>query len=68
MAFLAAVAFLNVIVALAWFGVNLLRIGLHSYGFITGIALALGFFCAGETILIATLWKLNAEKTRHALA
>lgn len=68
MAFLAAVAFLNVIVALAWFGVNLLGIGLHSYGFITGIALALGFFCAGETILIATLWKLNAEKTRHALA
>ncbi|MCE7887482.1 MAG: hypothetical protein DYH13_08310 [Alphaproteobacteria bacterium PRO2] len=67
-AFLAAVAFLNVIVALAWFGVNLLGIGLHSYGFITGIALALALFCAGETLLIAILWKLNAEKTRHALA
>jgi ABC-type transport system involved in cytochrome c biogenesis permease subunit len=66
-AFLAAVAFLNVIVAIAWFGVNLLGIGLHSYGFITGIALALALFCAGEILLIAILWKLNAEKTRHAL-
>ena len=28
----------NIIVILAWFGVNLLSVGLHSYGFVSGIA------------------------------
>lgn len=55
-AFLSGMAFLNVIVALAWFGVNLLSIGLHSYGFTTGIFAGLSAFCATETILIAALW------------
>lgn len=54
--FAAAMAFLNVIVALAWFGVNLLSVGLHSYGFISGIAWGLGFFCAIQTLVIAVLW------------
>jgi ABC-type transport system involved in cytochrome c biogenesis permease subunit len=62
LAFTAAAAFLNVIVALAWFGVNLLSVGLHSYGFITGIATALALFCVFETALIGTLWKLNADQ------
>ncbi|MGB4057914.1 MAG: cytochrome c biogenesis protein CcsA [Alphaproteobacteria bacterium] len=66
--FIAATAFLNVIVALAWFGVNLLSVGLHSYGFISGIALALGIFCASEIILITILWKLGSGKNPHALA
>ena len=34
--FLALTALGNVVVAWAWFGVNLLGIGLHSYGFISG--------------------------------
>jgi ABC-type transport system involved in cytochrome c biogenesis permease subunit len=55
-AFAAMAAFLNIIVALAWFGVNLLSVGLHSYGFIDGIALALGAFCAIETVIILGLW------------
>ncbi|HRQ61006.1 MAG TPA: hypothetical protein PLO23_05800, partial [Alphaproteobacteria bacterium] len=54
--FAAALAFLNVIVALAWFGVNLLGVGLHSYGFTTGLAAGLATFCALETALIAALW------------
>lgn len=45
-----------VIVALAWFGVNLLNVGLHSYGFTSGIATALGVFCAAEAALIAGLY------------
>ncbi len=62
-AFIAAAAFLNVIVALAWFGVNLLSVGLHSYGFISGIALALFLFCALETVLIGALWRLNEVRS-----
>jgi len=53
--YMAGVCFLSVIVALAWFGVNLLSVGLHSYGFISGIALGLGLFCATETIIILYL-------------
>ncbi|MFZ2619437.1 MAG: cytochrome c biogenesis protein CcsA [Alphaproteobacteria bacterium] len=39
---------LNAIVALAWFGVNLLGVGLHSYGFTSGLAGGLAAFCAAE--------------------
>ncbi len=56
LAFAACAAFLNVIVALAWFGVNLLSVGLHSYGFTNGIAAGLGAFCAAEILVIGTLW------------
>jgi len=38
----------NIIVALAWFGVNLLSVGLHSYGFASGIAINLGLFILFE--------------------
>ena len=54
----AGTAFLSVIVAIAWFGVNLLSVGLHSYGFISGVAAALGSFCAAETLVIGMLvWR-----------
>ncbi len=67
-AFMAAAAFLNIIVALAWFGVNLLGTGLHSYGFTTGLTAGLGIFCAAETLLIAFLWFINRQKDNvHAL-
>ena len=38
----------NVAVALSWFGVNLLNVGLHSYGFIKGVAWGLSVFCGLE--------------------
>jgi len=41
----------NIIVALAWFGVNLLNVGLHSYGFATGIAVNLGLFILFEFVV-----------------
>jgi len=54
--FMAGIAFLNVIVALAWFGVNLLNVGLHSYGFTSGIAWGLGLFCGAELLIVGGLW------------
>jgi hypothetical protein len=53
---MAGLGFLTVVVALAWFGVNLLGTGLHSYGFIEGVAASLIAFCAAETLLIGGLW------------
>ncbi len=38
----------NIVVVLAWFGVNLLSVGLHSYGFASGIARNLVIFIVFE--------------------
>ena len=40
----------NIVVMMAWFGVNLLNVGLHSYGFTSGIARNLVLFTALELI------------------
>jgi ABC-type transport system involved in cytochrome c biogenesis permease subunit len=67
--FVVGMAFLSIIVILAWFGVNLLSIGLHSYGFISGIAWGIAVFCAAETIIIGSLWlypRLKARKQNEA--
>ncbi|MDQ7007961.1 MAG: cytochrome c biogenesis protein CcsA [Acidobacteriota bacterium] len=40
----------NIIVALAWFGVNLLNIGLHTYGFAGNVATNLAIFCGIELV------------------
>ena len=61
--FLAAMAALNIIVAISWFGVNLLGVGLHSYGFTSGILAGLIAFCALQTALIAMLW-VKAHKSQ----
>lgn len=53
----AGMAALTMVVALAWFGVNLLSVGLHSYGFVSGIASGLAAFCATEIILIGLLYR-----------
>lgn len=42
----------NIITAWSWFGTNQLGIGLHSYGFTSGILVALGLF-AGVNLLFA---------------
>ncbi len=67
LAFMAGMAFLNVIVAIAWFGVNLLSTGLHSYGFIEGVAGGLATFIAIEMIFIGLAWILilRQEKPYH---
>ena len=48
----------NVIVTfLCWFGVNLLGVGLHSYGFQSGTAAWLGAFVADDVLLICFSWR-----------
>lgn len=42
----------NVITALAWFGVNLLNVGLHSYGFTDKGVVTLGAFVASQFVLM----------------
>jgi cytochrome c biogenesis factor len=65
---LAALSFTSVIVALAWIGVNLLGVGLHSYGFTEGLFWGLGIFVAFEIILITylSLRSNQQEKRFHA--
>lgn len=53
--FALGLALTTVVVALSWFGVNLLGVGLHSYGFTSGIAFNLGLFVATEVAIIGTL-------------
>ena len=60
--FMAGMAALSIIVALSWFGVNLLATGLHSYGFISGVAATLFAFCALEAMLIGWLWFKGHQK------
>ena len=54
----------NIIVALAWFGVNLLSVGLHSYGFASGIAINLGLFILFEFLfgIGAYFWANSKQK------
>ncbi|MFT7434106.1 MAG: ABC-type transport system involved in cytochrome c biogenesis permease subunit [Alphaproteobacteria bacterium] len=62
--FAAGVAATNIMVALAWFGVNLLGVGLHSYGFTNNILLNLILFCTAEMLFILVLVVLNTYKTK----
>ncbi len=64
--FLAALAFLNVIVGISWIGVNLLGVGLHSYGFVQGLFMGLGIFTIAEILLIAFLYRLNLKSVINA--
>ncbi|OGQ23452.1 MAG: hypothetical protein A3I05_07930 [Deltaproteobacteria bacterium RIFCSPLOWO2_02_FULL_44_10] len=52
----------NIIVALAWFGVNLLNVGLHSYGFTNHIALNLALFCGVELFFATTCYAILCRR------
>ncbi|MBI3602761.1 MAG: cytochrome c biogenesis protein CcsA [Candidatus Omnitrophica bacterium] len=50
------------VVIWAWFGVNLLSIGLHSYGFTSGIAMSLAFYVICEIIFLGTTtWAIRRK-------
>jgi ABC-type transport system involved in cytochrome c biogenesis permease subunit len=56
-----------VIVSLAWQGVNLLNVGLHSYGFTTGAALKLFGYIGAEILFLLVIWlvtAIRAQKTK----
>ncbi len=46
----------NIVTAWSWFGVNNLGIGLHSYGFTSGVMIALLAFGASQIALIVCAW------------
>jgi ABC-type transport system involved in cytochrome c biogenesis permease subunit len=49
----------NIVTAWSWFGTNQLGIGLHSYGFTSGVLLLLAGFVASQLLLIAVGWVLT---------
>ena len=63
---MAMAIFGNVITSLSWFGVNMLGVGLHSYGFMDSAFRALAGFIASQVVLIAfcllprRFWKSRA--------
>lgn len=65
---ICGMAFLSVVVAVAWVGVNLLGVGLHSYGFIEGVFWGLGSFSAFEVLLIGILAYKVLKKERLSVA
>jgi ABC-type transport system involved in cytochrome c biogenesis permease subunit len=48
----------NIVTSWSWFGVNNLGIGLHSYGFTSGVMIALITFAASQLALIVCAWTL----------
>ena len=58
----------NIVVILAWFGVNLLNVGLHSYGFASGIAVNISIFIAFELLtgLGTYIWAKNRMESLAA--
>ncbi|MFM8413988.1 MAG: cytochrome c biogenesis protein CcsA [Planctomycetota bacterium] len=49
----------NIITAWSWFGTNQLGIGLHSYGFTSGVLLLLAGYVASQLFLLAAGWLLT---------
>ena len=55
----------NITVALAWFGVNLLSVGLHSYGFASGVAIGLLAFCVFEVVFGVAFYLLIKQREKN---
>lgn len=65
---LYGLCFLSVILALSWFGVNLLGVGLHAYGFTDSATWSLGLFTIVEIafiLVIAAIRKSQQAKECH---
>jgi hypothetical protein len=52
-ALMAGTVFGNVITSFSWFGVNMLGVGLHSYGFMDGAPFWLGMFVLSQLAIMA---------------
>lgn len=59
---LCVYAYLSVILALSWFGVNLLGVGLHSYGFTNFAAIYLSSFIALESAFLIVIMILIKQR------
>lgn len=68
---LAALAvFGNIVVAWSWFGVNLLSVGLHSYGFTENGSFYFGLFALSQLLLMQLAWVpiSKEQKSRRSLS
>ena len=55
----------NIVTAWSWFGVNMLGVGLHSYGFMDSAAFWMMIFIASQLLVVATGWiQIGPTKTR----
>ena len=55
-------------VVIAWFGVNLLGVGLHAYGFTSGAARAVMAFLAAELLFLTLAMPLIRKRSRTGAA
>ena len=67
----ACVALGNIVVMFAWLGVNVMGVGLHSYGFTSGIARGLQIYYVAEVVFVVglvayTLRRRSTAKTAGA--
>ncbi len=62
--YMVLISLTSVIVILAWFGVNLLSVGLHSYGFTENIAFNILVFVMAEILIIGFLLLKLMTKNR----
>jgi ABC-type transport system involved in cytochrome c biogenesis permease subunit len=56
----------NIVTAWSWFGTNQLGIGLHSYGFTSGVLMLLAGYVTSQLVLIAAGLALTRPRTRPA--
>jgi ABC-type transport system involved in cytochrome c biogenesis permease subunit len=68
-ALMACTVFGNVITSFSWFGVNMLGVGLHSYGFMEGAPFWLGMFVLSQLAIMALAFvpRRNIDSAREAL-
>lgn len=64
--YLCGLAYLSIILAISWFGVNLLNVGLHSYGFTDSMAGVLGAFILAETLFLSFIAIAINKRSKNA--
>jgi ABC-type transport system involved in cytochrome c biogenesis permease subunit len=57
-----------IVVMWAWFGVNLLSVGLHSYGFTSGVAAALLIYVLVQVLFLGISAPIAEKKLKHTPA
>ena len=58
----------NIITAWSWFGTNQLGIGLHSYGFTSGVLMLLAGFVASQLLFLTVGWALTRPEAGKSSA
>jgi hypothetical protein len=56
----------NIVVSWSWFGVNQLGVGLHSYGFTSGVAISLVSFAFTQVLVIGAALFVPMEHWKSA--